>query len=156
MDKTVIAQTVADEVAAARGCMVAALNSLTGPHGKAFGRCISDLYYACHHLATALLASKGLSARSHEAVQKLLALHFVKPAALPQETIAKLNDLMDKRHAADYRPYVRLGAEDVAALRAWIAGFERDALKLLGKAAPAEDARALLDLVASFERLELK
>jgi uncharacterized protein (UPF0332 family) len=156
MDKAVIAQTVADEVAAARGCMVAALNSLTGPHGKAFGRCISDLYYACHHLASALLASKGVSARSHEAAQKLLALHFVKPAALPQETIAKLNDLMDKRHAADYRPYVRLGAEDIVAARPWVGGFVRDTLKLLGKSAPADDAKALLELVDSFERLALR
>jgi len=101
MDKAVIAKTVADELAAATGCMIATLNSLAGPYGKAYGRCVSDLYYACFHLSSALLASHGIEARSHEAVQKLLALHFVKPAVLPQGTTARLNELMDKRHVAD-------------------------------------------------------
>ena len=153
MDKTVIAQTVADEIRAARECMAAAMNNLTGAYGKAYGRCLSDLYYACYHLASALLASKGIAANSHEAVQKLLALHFVKAAALPRETTAKLNDLMDKRHVADYRPYIRIGAEDVAVFRPWIAGYVREVLKLLGKAVPAEEAGALLRAVKDFENI---
>ncbi len=156
MDKAVIAQTVADEVAAARGCMVAAMNSLEGPYGKAYARSMSDLYYMCYHLASALLASRGIGAKSHEAVQKLLALHFVKPAALPQETTAKFNELMDKRHVADYRPYIAIGAQDVAALRSWISGFVREVLKLLGRSAPAGDARSLQELVAAFDRLALE
>ena len=153
MDKTVIAQTVADELRAASECMAAAMNNLTGAYGKAYGRCLSDLYYACYHLASALLASKGIAANSHEAVQKLLALHFVKAAALPRETTAKLNDLMDKRHVADYRPYIRIGAEDVAVFRPWIAGYVREVLKLLGKAVPAEEAGALLRAVKDFENI---
>ena len=156
MDKAVIAQTVADEVAAAKGCMVAALNSIAGPYGKAHGRCMSDLYYACYHLASALLASRGISVKSHEAVQKLLALHFVKPAALPQDTIGKFNELMDKRHVADYKPYIQIGAQDVAALRPWITGFVRDLLKLLGKTAPALEADSLRKLAGDFDRLALE
>ena len=155
MDKAVIAQTVADEVRAAKDCMAAAMNNLTGAYGKAYGRCLSDLYYACYHLASALLASKGIAANSHEAVQKLLALHFVKAAALPRDTTAKLNDLMDKRHVADYRPYIRIGAEDLAVFRPWIAGYAREALKLLGKSAPAEEAGVLQRIVKEFETIEL-
>ena len=155
MDKAVIAQTVADEIRAARDCMAAAMNNLTGAYGKAYGRCLSDLYFACYHLASALLASKGISANSHEAVQKLLALHFVKAAALPRDTTAKLNDLMDKRHVADYRPYIRIGTEDLAVFRPWIVGYVREVLKLLGKAVPAEEAAALQRTVKDFEKIAL-
>jgi uncharacterized protein (UPF0332 family) len=152
MENAVIAKTVADELAAATGCMVAALNNLAGPYGKAYGRCISDLYYACFHLASALLASRGIEARSHEAVQKLLALHFVKPAALPQETTARLNELMDKRHVADYKPYIAIGVEDVMALRPWISGFVRAVVALLDKRAPAAEAATLVHLVKQFDK----
>lgn len=155
MDKTVIAQTVADEVRAAGECMAAAMNNLIGPYGKAYGRCVSDLYYACYHLASALLASKGISAGSHEAVQKLLALHFVKPAALPRDTTARLNELMDKRHVADYRPYVPIGPEDLAGFRPWIAAFVHGVLDLLGKSAPSREAAALRKAVDDFAKAQL-
>lgn len=151
MDKAVIDKTVADELAAATGCMIAALNSLSGPYGKAHGRCVSDLYYACFHLSSALLASRGIEVRSHEAVQKLLALHFVKPAALPQETTAKLNELMDKRHVADYKPYILIGPQDIVALRPWISGFVRSVLRLLDKRAPAAEIDSLQRLVHQFD-----
>jgi uncharacterized protein (UPF0332 family) len=155
VDKAVIAQTVADESRAAKECMAAAMNNLAGPYGKAHARCMSDLYYACYHLASALLASKGIAASSHEAAQKLLALHFVKPAALPRDTTARLNELMDKRHAADYKPYVPIGAEDVAALRPWIAGFVRGALTLLGDSVPTEEAAGLSRAADDFEKIRL-
>ena len=156
MDKAVIAQTAADEVRAAQECMAAAMNNLTGPYGKAYGRCLSDLYYACYHLASALLASKGIAVTSHEAAQKLLALHFVKPAALPRDTTGKLNDLMDTRHVADYRPYIQIGAADVAGFRPWIVGFVRGVLKLLGTSAPEEQARALRRAAEDFEKIRLE
>ena len=156
MDKAVIAQTVADEIRAAKECLAAAMNNLTGPYGKAYGRCLSDLYYACYHLASALLASKGIAVTSHEAAQKLLALHFVKPAALPRDTTAKLNDLMDKRHVADYRPYIPIGAEDVAAFRPWIVGFVRGVLKLLGSSAPQPEAAALRRAADDLEKIRLE
>ena len=155
MDKAVIAQTVADEIRAAKECMAASMNNLTGPYGKAHGRCMSDLYYACYHLASALLASKGIAATSHEAAQKLLALHFVKPAALPRDTTARLNELMDKRHAADYKPYIPIGVDDIAALRPWLAGFVRATLKLLGASASAEDVTGLRKAADDLEKIKL-
>ena len=155
MDKAVIAKTVADELAAASGCLIAALNSLAGPYGKAYGRCVSDLYYACFHLSSALLASRGIEARSHEAVQKLLALHFVKPAVLPQETTARLNELMDKRHVADYKPYIPIGPEDIVAVRPWISSFVHNVLRLLEKRAPAAEVDSLQRLVRQFEATQI-
>jgi uncharacterized protein (UPF0332 family) len=155
MDKAVIAQTVADEVGAAEGCLAAAMNGLAGPYGRTHARSVSDLYYACYHLAAALLASKGIAAATHEAVHKLIALHFVKPAALPADTVARLNELMDKRHVADYKPYIPITGEDISRFRPWVAAFARRALKLLDKSAPARRAKSLLELVAQFEKLAI-
>jgi len=156
MDKAVIEKAVADEVAAATGCVIAVMNGLAGPYGRAYGRCVSDLYYACFHLASALLASRGIEVRSHEAVQKLLALHFVKPATLPQETTARLSELMDKRHVADYKSYIPIGAHDIVTLRPWIAGFVRDALRLLQGRAPTAELESLQRLVIQFEAMPLE
>ena len=78
------------------------------------------------------------------------------PGALPRDTSAKLNDLMDKRHVADYRPYIPIGAEDVAGFRPWIVGFVPAVLKLLGKSAPVEEAAALQRAVDDFEKIRLE
>jgi uncharacterized protein (UPF0332 family) len=155
VDKAVIAKTVADELAAASDCMIAGLNSLAGPYGKAYGRCVGDLYYACFHLSSALLASRGIEARSHEAVQKLIALHFVKSAALPQDTPARFNELMDKRHVADYKPYIAIGPEDIVALRPWISGFVRNVLRLLDGRAPGAAVESLLRLANQLEAAQV-
>ena len=93
---------------------------------------------------------------SHEAVQKLLALHFVKPAALPQDTVGKLNDLMDKRHVADYKPHILIGSEDVERFRPWIAGYVRAVLRLLGKSGPAEEIATLQRAVDDFAKIRLE
>jgi uncharacterized protein (UPF0332 family) len=156
VDKAVRLQAAVDELRAANGCMVAAMNNIAGPYGRAYGRCVSDLYYACYHLARALLSSRGIAAGSHEAVQTLLALHFVKPAALPQDTVGKLNELMDKRHVADYKPHIMIGSEDIARFRPWIVGFVHGVLKLLGKSAPAEEAGALRRAADDFEKIRLE
>ena len=156
MDKAVIDKTVADEVLAATSCMIAAMNALTGPYGRAYGRCVSDLYYACFHLCSALLASRGIESRSHEAVQKLIALHFVKPAALPRETTARLNELMDKRHAADYKPYIPIGAQDIASLRPWVCGFALAVLGLLETRVAAVEIETLRNLLRQFETMAIE
>lgn len=111
--------------------------------------------HACYHLASALLLSRGIAAGSREAVQTLLALHFVKPAALPQDTVGKLNDLMDKRHAADCKSHIVIGSDDIARFRPWIVGFVREVLKLLGKSAPPKEAAALQRAVDDFEKIPL-
>lgn len=153
MDKAEIAQAVEAELAAARGRLASAMNNLAGPYGAQHRSCIADLYFAAFHAASALLASRGLRARSHEAAQELLALHFVKPAALPADTTRRLNALMDRRHTADYKSVVPVEAADVAEFKPWVGAFLREALVLLGKAAPREERTQLERLLKEFDRL---
>jgi uncharacterized protein (UPF0332 family) len=152
MDKAAIAQAVDAELSAAKGRLASALNNLAGPYGAQYRSCIADLYYASFHLAGALLASKGIRARTHESAQELLALHFVKPAALPAQTTRKLNALMERRHTADYKPLVPIEAADVAEFKPWVASFARAALALLGKAVPAAEAAQIAKLAHELEQ----
>jgi uncharacterized protein (UPF0332 family) len=152
MDKAEIAQTVSAELQAATGRLGSALNNLTGAYGKQYRSCVVDLCFASVHLAAALLASRGLRARSHEAAQELLALHFVRAGALPADTSRKLNALMDRRHTADYKPVIPVDADDVAEFRPWVCAFARAGLKLIAKSARAGEAAALEKLVKVLEQ----
>ena len=105
-------------------------------------------------MATALLASKGIQARSHDAVQELLALHFVKPAALPTETTRKLAALMDRRHTSDYKTFVEIGAADLEEFRPWAAQFLHGALRLLGKSLPEVEQSPMMSAIRELERLK--
>jgi uncharacterized protein (UPF0332 family) len=62
----------------------------------------SDAYYAAFHGASALLASAGLEAQTHEGVRRLLALHFVKDGPLPPHAARDLARLPSDRLLADY------------------------------------------------------
>lgn len=80
--------------------------------------CVSSMYFAVFHAAEALLRAKGIEASSHKAVASLLALHFVRPGALPRETSAQFSALMAGRHDADYNEAIPFGPEDARAAAA--------------------------------------
>jgi len=74
--------------------------------------CASSIYFAVFHAAEALLVAKGIEAASHRAVASLLAMHFVRPGALPRETSAKFSALMAGRHDADYNEAIPFDLTD--------------------------------------------
>jgi uncharacterized protein (UPF0332 family) len=90
-----------------------------------------NLYYAAFDATAALLWSKGIEPKSHDGAQSMLALHFVKPGALPADTTARLNELMAARNAADYKGAVPVGVTEAARYRPWVIGFVEKALALL-------------------------
>jgi uncharacterized protein (UPF0332 family) len=100
---------------------------------RTYRKAVHNLYYAALDAASALLWSKGIRIESHDAAQSLLSLHFVKSGALPRDTASRLNDLMAKRHAADYKGAVPIGAEDVSRFRPWVVEFVRACLALIKK-----------------------
>ncbi len=154
MDRAEIAHLVAGEIAAAHSSVAAAMNNISGPHGAQFRSCVKEMYFACFHMATALLASKGIRARSHDAIQELLALHFVRPAALPADTTRRFGSLMERRHAADYKTFVQVDASDLEEFRPWVSQFLAAALVLLGKSAPERESAQLRAMIAAFEKYE--
>ena len=155
MDKAEIAETVAHEIEASRGCVAAAMNNLAGPFGKEYRSCVKEMYFACFHMATALLASKGIHAKSRDAIQQLLALHFVKPAVMPADTAKKYNALMEQRHVADYKTFIPIDASDIAVLKPWVLSFIGQCLYVLRKSMPKLDTAAMKHILGKFDELPI-
>ena len=113
--------------------------------------CASSMYFAVFHAAEALLCAKGIEAASHKGVASLLAMHFVRPGALPRETSAKFSALMAGRHDADYNEAIPFGPEDARAAAVTGRALLADLLGLLegvAGAPPTAAARKLLAQIA--------
>ena len=63
---------------------------------------VSRSYYAIMHAAKAALATKGIEARSHTAVQKLFSQQLVKTGEVNKERGGELGDGRESRTTADY------------------------------------------------------
>jgi uncharacterized protein (UPF0332 family) len=117
--------------------------------------CASSMYFAVFHAAEALLYAKGIEAASHKAVASLLAMHFVRPGALPRETSAKFSALMAGRHDADYNEAIPFGLEDARVAAATGRALLADLLGLLEAVAgapPSAAARKLLTQIGKTAR----
>jgi uncharacterized protein (UPF0332 family) len=68
------------------------------------GASISRSYYAMFYAARALLATKGVSPKTHGGVLHKLGDLFVKPGLLPSEMTSAMGATMELREQADYEP----------------------------------------------------
>lgn len=71
-----------------------------------FDGAVSRVYYAAYHFACAVLLTKGLEARSHQGLQRLFHLHFIRTGIFPQEVGVLLSHAQKAREEADYYPEV--------------------------------------------------
>jgi uncharacterized protein (UPF0332 family) len=114
--------------------------------------CASSMYFAVFHAAEALLYAKGIEAASHKAVASLLAMHFVRPGALPRETSAKFSALMASRHDADYNEAILFGLDDARAAAATGQALLSDLLGVLEGVAGGPSASAARKLLAQISK----
>jgi uncharacterized protein (UPF0332 family) len=98
--------------------------SSAGLHRHAVGRA----YFAVFHAASALLASSGLRARTHEGLRSLVNEHFVKPGRLGLEHARTLRQIAGDRNDADYDASATFTEEDarsdIERARAFLAAVE--------------------------------
>lgn len=112
----------ADEALALAEDTLAAANVLAhaGFHRHAVGRS----YDAVYHAASALLATAGLRARTHEGVRTLVNEHFVRPGVLAHEHARTLRQIAGDRNDADYDAAASFtpedAREDIARARAFV------------------------------------
>lgn len=79
-----------------------------------FRNAVTDLYYAAYHAVVALLAAHGIETSSHDGVQAMFGLHFVKPGVVDKNAGKHLGSLYHARLTADYKGYVDLDRGDYA------------------------------------------
>jgi uncharacterized protein (UPF0332 family) len=73
---------------------------------------VSRLYYFVLYHIRALLITKGLEPRSHEAALRLLGLHFVREGLVEKRAAQIFSKLMKFREEADYNPVSMFTKED--------------------------------------------
>lgn len=64
---------------------------------------VSKAYYSAFYAATALLATRGLDANSHQAALRLFGREFVKTGLMAQSHGRLLNVMFRDRQSADYK-----------------------------------------------------
>lgn len=72
---------------------------------------VTRAYYAAFHYTCALLLTKGLEARSHQALQRLFHLHFIRTKIFPERIGVLLSHAQKAREEADYYPEVTFSRE---------------------------------------------
>ena len=82
---------------------------------------ISRLYYYLLYHVRALLLTKGIEPKSHEAALRLYSMHFIKEGPLPTSASHLFTRLMKYREEADYNPSYTFESEEV---RTWLSEAE--------------------------------
>lgn len=70
-------------------------------------------YYACFHAIHALFVKEGLFSKSHEGMNTLFGLHFIKPRIFDVKYGAFVTRLEDLREKADYNVLFEVAKTDV-------------------------------------------
>jgi uncharacterized protein (UPF0332 family) len=112
----------------------------------------SAAYFAGFHAVSALLASAGVEAGTHEGLRRLFSLHFVKDGPLPPHAARDLSRLLSDRLLADYAVAGEIDQAAGADAARLAAGLVRAILPVLlardpASGAAAEAVRAELDLL---------
>jgi len=97
------------------------LRSLKGNVREAVWRkAVTNLYYVFLNLIRAVLAEKGIYPKTHEGVERMFALHFVKGEVFPKEVASYFSNLMSRRAEADYKFFIEFSKEDVHGYLVWL------------------------------------
>ena len=74
-------------------------------------------YYACFHAIHALFVVNGLYTRSHEGLNVLFSLHFVKTGVFEPKYGSLVSRMEQLRDKADYNVLFEVSAEDLQSMR---------------------------------------
>jgi len=100
----------------ARGEMERAFEELAASevlHGKGFYfKSVASAYYALYHSAKALLLMKGVDPRTHEGVERMFSLYYIKTGEFDMNIGKAIGRLMKMRQEADYFPEVPFTPDD--------------------------------------------
>lgn len=72
---------------------------------------VSRAYYAAFHYACAALLTKGFEANSHQGMQRLFHLHFVRTGIFSDKIGVLLSHARKAREEADYYPEISFSEE---------------------------------------------
>ena len=80
-------------------------------HGLYY-KSVASAYYAVYHAAKAALLLKGVVPQSHEGIERMFSLYYVKTKEVGANIGKLIGRLMKEREEADYYPEASFGTED--------------------------------------------
>ena len=87
---------------------------------------IASAYYAIYHASKALLLLKGIDPKTHEGVERMFGLYFIKTNEFDVSVGKALGRLMKMRQEADYHPEIPFtGDESTEAIQMAAAFIEK-------------------------------
>ncbi len=91
----------------------AELNAAVLLHDKGFYfKSIASSYYSIYHAAKALLLLKGVDPKTHEGVERMFSLYYIKTKEFDLKVGRAIGRLMKMREEADYYPEVVFISEE--------------------------------------------
>lgn len=82
-------------------------------HEKGFYfKSVASAYYSLYHAAKALLLVKGVDPKSHEGVERMFSLYYIKTKEFDLAAGKAIGRLMKMREEADYYPEVPFTPEE--------------------------------------------
>lgn len=75
---------------------------------------VSSSYYTIYHAAKALLLLKGVDPRTHEGVERMFSLYYIKTKDFDLSVGKTIGRLMKMRQEADYYPEVPFTGEEAS------------------------------------------
>lgn len=80
---------------------------------KVYFKSIVSSYYAVYHAAKAALLFKGIAPKSHEGVERMFSLYYIKTKEIREEDVSRIiGRLMKLREEADYYPESNFSIKD--------------------------------------------
>jgi uncharacterized protein (UPF0332 family) len=108
----------------AKGFVELALTELKSLKGNiresVWRKAIANIYYVFLNLVRAALAEKGIYPKTHEGVERMFALHFIKGEVFPKQIGIYFSNLMSRRTEADYKFFIDFSKEDVRGYLEWL------------------------------------
>jgi uncharacterized protein (UPF0332 family) len=82
-------------------------------HEKGFYfKSIASSYYSIYHAARALLLLKGVDPKTHEGVERMFSLYYIKTEEFDLKVGKAIGRLMKMREEADYYPEIQFTSEE--------------------------------------------
>lgn len=108
----------------AKGFVELALTELKSLKGNVkesvWRKAVTNIYYVLLNLIRAVLAEKGIFPKTHEGVERMFALHFVKGEVFPKKIAIFFSNLMSRRTEADYKFFIEFSKDDVKDYLLWL------------------------------------
>lgn len=108
----------------AKGFVDLALTELKSLKGNiresVWRKAVANIYYVFLNLIRAALAEKSIYPKTHEGVERMFALHYVKGEIFPKTIATYFSSLMSRRAEADYKFFIEFSKDDVQGYLAWL------------------------------------